>query len=236
MTDISLHTLEYTVIDVQNDLVQCSNLLAQIQRAVKANDGDLASNKLSQLQPIISHIQDFKFPYYDLETQAHEPYTRLKSSIAEIVDVYRSFQLQIPNMAAAAAAAAADQHADEDPLTSHGTLGGLQYSIQHTPVSSEAVEMQRLAAEERELEIQRISQSVNDINTIFTDLDTMVTSQGGVISQIENSIFNTIDHLRNGDNQLQRAESWQRKTSSCQRLLLIITMIVVVIILLVLFV
>lgn len=232
--NISLHTINknYNLIDLQNDLIQCSNLLSQTQRATDLNDLQLAKAKLSQLKQLISQIDKFQLPYSDdLESQS-DVIDHLRVNINDIKLVYSKLNNQLSTIPENVNI----QETEEESIT-HGTLPGqIQYSIQHTPISAEQIEIQQQDAIQREIEIQRISQSVNDINTIFGDLDSMIQSQSTIIGQIENSIFKTVDYLRNGDDQISRANSWQRRTSSCQRLLLIITLIIFTIILLVLFV
>jgi len=63
----------------------------------------------------------------------------------------------------------------------------------------------------REKEIDRILQSIGDLNTIFKELATMVTEQGTIVDRIDYNIENTSIQVEKGVEQLKKAARYQKK-------------------------
>lgn len=95
------------------------------------------------------------------------------------------------------------------------------------------VELATLDHVQRESEINQIAESVQDINAIFHDLDTLVQSQGEHVDRIEANVWSVSDNLERGTTQLAKAERWQRRKGWCGRLLMGIVAVIVLIFVLV---
>lgn len=66
-------------------------------------------------------------------------------------------------------------------------------------------------AQERQEEVERIMQSISDLNAIFKDLAHMISEQGTVLDRIDYNLERSSVQIHQGFQQLQKAERYQRK-------------------------
>lgn len=85
--------------------------------------------------------------------------------------------------------------------------------------------------QQREAAISNISQGVQDINLIFRDLDHLVNQQGTQIDTIENNIHNYATNNQMANQELIRADNYQRQKGKWSCIILIILVIVILILL-----
>lgn len=116
-------------------------------------------------------------------------------------------------------------------ITSTGMIGGKMFQIQHTPLNAEQIESQHFEAIQREAEINKIVNSVGELNQIFHDMDTIVNSQGELIDNIENNIYSTLENTRYADRELRKADNWDRKRRKFSCVLIVIVIIIMFILL-----
>lgn len=102
-----------------------------------------------------------------------------------------------------------------------------QIIMEYEPVNSEEIEYQRNLVEEREREIDQISEGVTELNTIFQDLNNMVLEQGEMVDNIENNMYSTLNDTRMASKHLTRADRhYRNKRRLCFWLLLIAAFII----------
>lgn len=118
-----------------------------------------------------------------------------------------------------------------DNNISQGVVRGKVFQIQHTPLNAEQIEAQHYEAIQREAEISKIVNSVGELNQIFHDMNTLVSSQGELIDNIENNIYSTLENTRMADRQLRKADRWDRKRRRCSCVLMVVVVIVMFILL-----
>ncbi|KAG0681018.1 hypothetical protein C6P40_002846 [Pichia californica] len=124
-----------------------------------------------------------------------------------------------------------DNQALEDTNTSRGMIGGKVFQIQHTPLNAEQIEAQHYEAIQREAEINKIVNSVGELNQIFHDMDTLVNNQGELVDNIESNIYSTLENTRYADRELRKADSWDRKRRRFSCVLIVVVIIVMFILL-----
>ncbi|XP_035679463.1 syntaxin-16-like isoform X2 [Branchiostoma floridae] len=101
------------------------------------------------------------------------------------------------------------------------------YDRGFTPAQIQMVDENSEVVEEREREINKIVQSISDLNEIFRDLAQIVVEQGTVLDRIDYNIEHTATKVDAGLQQLQKAEKYQKKN---RKMLLILVLAVIVII------
>ncbi|XP_019640220.1 PREDICTED: syntaxin-16-like isoform X1 [Branchiostoma belcheri] len=101
------------------------------------------------------------------------------------------------------------------------------YDRGFTPAQMQMVDENSEVVEEREREINKIVQSISDLNEIFRDLAQIVVEQGTVLDRIDYNIEQTATKVDSGLQQLQKAEKYQKKN---RKMLLILVLAVIVII------
>lgn len=90
------------------------------------------------------------------------------------------------------------------------------------------VKQNSVNVEQREEEIRSVVQSIADLSEIFKDLNQMVIEQGTVLDRIDYNIEQTVVRTETGLQQLQKAESYQKKN---KKMLVIIVLGIIVTIL-----
>jgi len=76
---------------------------------------------------------------------------------------------------------------------------------------SVAVKQNTLNIEQREEEIRSVVQSITDLSEIFKDLSQIVVEQGTVLDRIDYNIEQAVVKTESGLQQLQKAETYQKK-------------------------
>lgn len=83
--------------------------------------------------------------------------------------------------------------------------------ITYEPLNAEELEQQSLLIEEREREIQQISQGTQEINEIFLNLQDIVQEQQFQIDTIEDNILSYSADAQGASRELRKAERYQRR-------------------------
>lgn len=91
---------------------------------------------------------------------------------------------------------------------------GTQQSVQieYEPINAEELEQQSLLIQEREREINHISQDIGEVNEIFQNLHNIVNEQQLNIDNIEDNIMRYSGDTHGASYQLRKAERYQRRS------------------------
>ncbi|GMM34198.1 SNAP receptor [Saccharomycopsis crataegensis] len=73
---------------------------------------------------------------------------------------------------------------------------------------------------QREEEIQHIESSISELNTIFQDLDSLVTEQGYMVDNIETNLNSASDNVRAADRELRKASNSQKRSLRTKKCLM----------------
>ncbi|KAG7811847.1 hypothetical protein KL921_002113 [Ogataea angusta] len=101
-----------------------------------------------------------------------------------------------------------------------------QVVIEYEPLNAEEVEYQRALIEERERDIENISQGIEELNQIFHDLSNIVVEQGGLIDNIESNLYSTLHDTQRASKHLHKADRYQRNKRRLYFWLLVIVSVV----------
>lgn len=87
-------------------------------------------------------------------------------------------------------------------------------------------------ADERMREIQRIAKSVEELATMFRELNTLIVEQGTLLDRIDYNIEQTVERVQDGVKQLVVAEKYQKSARPicCMAILMVLIVICVIII------
>lgn len=97
------------------------------------------------------------------------------------------------------------------------------------------LEFHNLLVQQRENNIQEVRQGVEEINTIFKDINTLVLQQGAQVDTIESNIVHLTNDTQNAAQELLKANEYQRKKGKCSCIIFTVLTIVVLLILLAIF-
>lgn len=97
----------------------------------------------------------------------------------------------------------------------------------------EQLQMYEESADVRYKEIIRVAQSINELATLFRELNVLVIEQGSVIDRIDYNIEQTMTKVKKGTEELQVAENYSKKARSLKCILLLVFVNVVLAIILI---
>lgn len=104
---------------------------------------------------------------------------------------------------------------DLDGLLGPDPEAGLKTSFTVEGFTDEEVVMLELAetnVEERDQEIAKIAQSINELSTIFKELAVLVIDQGTILDRIDYNMENVVEQTQRGVKELQKAEKYSKST------------------------
>lgn len=107
-----------------------------------------------------------------------------------------------------------------------------QVQIQEDEVNQTELEYHLLLTEERNREINQVSEGIHEVNTIFKDLGELVHQQGGQLDTIEDNIFQLHNNAQLADKELRKADAYQRSKGKWGCILLVAMSIIVLIVVL----
>jgi len=87
--------------------------------------------------------------------------------------------------------------------------------------------------EERHRDVERIGQSILQVNQLFVDLQRMVDQQGETLDRIEDNVNNAVVHIESGNTNLEKAVDSARAARKKRWCLFIFFMIVLIVIIVV---
>lgn len=105
-----------------------------------------------------------------------------------------------------------DENQVQTQIQVPGTNIQEQVQISYEPVNAEELEQQTLLIQEREREIEQISQDITYINEIYSNLEDIVHEQQFTIDTIEDNLLRYTDDVHGASNELRRAERYQRRS------------------------
>jgi syntaxin 7 len=226
MSDISLHTIQASFEETSNKLSkQLLKATNDIRKAKTENDVyelrklvELMNDDLIKLRKYLNS-GNYKDEENLLEERRRFVVEKFKKGIDEIEMLILSIKIERVNGVDEGIFMENEQDKDEIEIDSNEN-NGIKFQIQHTPINAEEIEIQEYEAMQREIEINKIVNSVGELNQIFHDMDALVLSQGEMIDNIENNIYNTLENTRLASRELRKADNWDKKRRRCSWILI----------------
>jgi len=96
------------------------------------------------------------------------------------------------------------------------------------------LEMQMLEESEdlvrqRDDEIVRIAKSIEELAQIFKELAVLVIDQGTILDRIDYNMENAVEHAKSGVEQLQKAETQQKKNLAIKCIILLVLLNIIMV-------
>lgn len=83
-----------------------------------------------------------------------------------------------------------------------------------------------LMVEERDMEIQRISNSMQSLSDVFKELATMIIDQGSVVDRIDYNMEQVVNSMQSGLRELVRADRYQKSSRAMKCIGFLVAMII----------
>lgn len=98
-----------------------------------------------------------------------------------------------------------------------------------TPQQTQQLEEMNRTASEREQEIIKIAQSINDLATIFRELSVLVIEQGTILDRIDYNVEQTLVKVKHGTKELVKAENYSKKMGTMKCIFALICLIFILV-------
>ncbi len=86
---------------------------------------------------------------------------------------------------------------------------------------------------ERDVEINRVAKSIEELAAIFKELAVLVIDQGTILDRIDYNMEMTVDHTKEGLVQLHKAEEYQKSAFPMRCIIVLVVLIIIMLIVLV---
>lgn len=107
-----------------------------------------------------------------------------------------------------------------------------QLQIDEETIDETELQYHVLLTEERNREIEQVSQGITEINSIFKDLGHLITQQGETLDTIEDNILQLHGNTQQADRELTKAHQYQKSKGKWSCIILTALSIIVLIIVL----
>lgn len=154
-----------------------------------------------------------------------QDYASLHKSFKEALDQYNSRKVAIPLKSL---------DSEDTPLIQKQPEQQTQEQQQLTQEQIDQTELQYhlLLTEERNREIDRVAASVQEVNSVFKDLSTLVNQQGEQLDTIEENVQELHGNTQQASRELHKAHEYQKRKGKWSCILLIVLLVIVLVIVL----
>lgn len=206
----NVNVLEVRIEDMEGAIKQLVNNLVQLinknQKLSKENSIEITSKQILIKERLTKEFSELQGLFHTARRQAED---KMK---------------QTPIQA----------HVDEQTPLLDNSEQQQQQQTQVDPDLVEQTELQyhMLLTEERNRELNQVSQGIQEVNSIFKDLSELVQQQGEQLDTVEDNILQLHSNTQGADRELQKAHEYQRRRSKWSCIFLVALCIFVLIVVL----
>ncbi|EFX03451.1 syntaxin-like protein psy1 [Grosmannia clavigera kw1407] len=201
--------LEQLVAQTQLKNTQIRNQLRLLQRDCERTTDSLHALKKRQFETLNNDFKKELQSYMNEEKQYRETYRE---------QIARQYRIVNPEATETEVAQAAD--------ADWGSEGIFQTALR-TNRSGQATAVLG-AVRARHNELQRIEQSITELNGLFNDLDTLVIQQDPVFSQVEDQTQNAVGNLESANKQVEKATKSARNRRKLKWFCLLVVVLIII--------
>ncbi|RLV86415.1 Syntaxin VAM3 [Meyerozyma sp. JA9] len=206
----NVNVLEVRIEDMEGAIKQLVNNLVQLinknQKSSKENSIEITSKQILIKERLTKEFSELQSSFHTARRQAE--------------DKMRQAPIQA--------------HVDEQTPLLDNPEQQQQQQAQVDPDLVEQTELQyhMLLTEERNRELNQVSQGIQEVNSIFKDLSELVQQQGEQLDTVEDNILQLHSNAQGADRELQKAHEYQRRRSKWSCIFLVALCVFVLIVVL----
>lgn len=206
----NVNVLEVRIEDMEGAIKQLVNNLVQLinknQKLSKENSIEITSKQILIKERLTKEFSELQSLFHTARRQAED---KMK---------------QTPIQA----------HVDEQTPLLDNSEQQQQQQTQVDPDLVEQTELQyhMLLTEERNRELNQVSQGIQEVNSIFKDLSELVQQQGEQLDTVEDNILQLHSNTQGADREHQKAHEYQRRRSKWSCIFLVALCVFVLIVVL----
>lgn len=168
-----------------------------------------------------------------LVVEFNELHNRFQNSLRQYNEKKNSYPIKIDDI---------DNVDERSPLVSNDRKSQSQSQIQiqqqaqledQDQVNETELQYHIMLTEERNREINQVSQGIQEVNLIFKDLGELVHQQGEQLDTVEDNIFQLHGNTQQADKELRKADQYQRSKGKWSCIILIALCIFVLVVVLI---
>ena len=114
-------------------------------------------------------------------------------------------------------------------LQGQNETGAQFYGLDEREGESETMSLvqNKMVIPDRSADIQNIVKSINDLASLFNELSVLVVEQGSILDRIDYNVEETVNSMKTGLKDLEKAESYQKASYSTYCIGILIVVIVI---------
>lgn len=198
---------------------------------------DLLQTKISDLDSAISVLIMNINKAMELSLEVSERQVMQKERLSlDYNDLHRNFRSALDSYNEKKLTVPLRQVSEETPLLkesqSQPQQQQQQQQLQQDEIDQTELQYHLLLTEERNREIDQVTESVREVNSIFKDLGTLVNQQGEQLDTIEENVQQLHGNTQQASRELHKAHEYQKRKSKWSCILLVALMVVVLVVVL----
>lgn len=201
--------LEQLVSETQLKNMQIRTQLRLLQRDCERTTDSAHALKKRQFESLNNDFKNELQGYLQEESQYRERYRE---------QISRQYRIVNPE----ASEEEVSQAADAD----WGTEGIFQTALRTNRSGQASAVLGAVRA--RHNELQRIEQSITELNGLFNDLDTLVIQQDPIVEQVDEQVNNTVGNLKNANEQVAKATVSARRRRKLKWICLLVVILIII--------
>lgn len=153
--------------------------------------------------------------------------------LTEFNELHRQFNtgVRVYNEKKKSVAIPSSEPTESTPLVGLVTTSDNHQQVQEQ-INSTDLQYHVLLTEERNQAIDEVANGITEINTIFRDLGQLVRNQGDQLDSMENNVLQISDNTRMADQELVKANEYQKRKLKWSCILLVALLVIILIIVL----
>lgn len=155
-----------------------------------------------------------------------QDYANLHKSFKQALDQYSHRKATVPLK---------DPETEETPLLQDSAdqkQQRQQRQLTQDQIDQTELQYHLLLTEERNREIDRVAASVQEVNSVFKDLSTLVNQQGEQLDTIEENVLELHGNTQQASRELHKAHEYQKRKGKWSCILLVALLVIVLVIVL----
>lgn len=224
------HDKQRRQLGTKRDCLQLRNTISMLEVRIQDLEGAIKELVLN-LVLLIDRNQKRATPIYITSRQALIK-DRLTKEFGELQSQFRSARLQAADKMKKTPIAA--QVDEQTPLLESQPEQQQQEQLQMDPDLVEQTELQyhMQLTEERNRELEQVSQGVQEVNSIFKDLSEFVKQQGEQLDTVAGNLSTLQGQTKDASDQLLKADESQRRRGKWSCIVLFVLCVVILLIVL----
>ena len=217
--------------ELRNTIDVLTGKIQEMDRAILALIANLST--LINLKNSITASASISNRHIVIEERLSRQYSELSKAFNKSTKVYQE-KKRITPLLTGPSKETEEQTKSEDTLaTSQQEQEQVQTQVDQDLIDQTELQYHILLTEERNREIEQVTEGIMEVNSIFKDLSQLVHQQGEQVNTIEDNILQLHGNTQQASNELNKANEYQKQKGKWSCILLVALCIFLLVIVLI---